>query len=138
MREPESTEIDGVTYVVRPLPASKGIDLTLRLGRILGPTLAEVTKLAGASKEDVKGKGLDIIGRAAAELFERATADQLKAVWLPLAEETRVELEGGKRPKLSEVFDLHFMGRLDLFARWLTFALEVNLRPLAAMLGSAK
>lgn len=138
MREPESLEIDGVTYVVKPLPASKGIDLTLRLGRILGPTLAEITKLAGQPAGEVKGKGLDIIGRAAAELFERATTDQLKAVWLPLAEETRVELEGGKKPKLSEVFDLHFMGRLDLFARWLTFALEVNLRPLAAMLGSAK
>lgn len=138
MREPESTEIDGVTYVVRPLPASRGIDLTLRLGRILGPTLAEVTKLAGASKEDVKGRGLDIIGRAASELFERATADQLKAVWLPLAEETRIDTGGDKKPKLSDVFEVQFQGRLDLFVRWLTFALEVNLRPLAAMLGSAK
>ena len=138
MREPESTEIDGVTYVVRPLPASKGIDLTLRLGRILGPTLAEVTKLSGQPAGEVKGKGLDIIGRAAAELFERATADQLKAVWLPLAEVTHLELEGGKKPKLSDVFEVHFCGRLDLFVRWLTFALEVNLRPLAAMLGSAK
>jgi len=138
MRDAESTEIDGVTYSVKPLPTSKGIDLTLRLGRLLGPTLAEVTKLAGQPAGEVKGKGLDIIGRAASELFERATPEQLKAVWLPLAEETRVELEGGKRPKLSDVFDLHFGGRLDLFARWLVFALEVNLRPLAAMLGSEK
>jgi len=137
MREPESRDIEGVTYVVTPLPSSKGIALTLRLGRILGPTLAEVTKLAGQSDEDVKGRGLAIIGRAAEGLLERATDTELRLVWEPLAENTRVDL-GGKRPTLLSVFEVHFAGRLDLFARWLAFALEVNLGPLGAMLASAK
>jgi len=137
MREPESRDIEGVTYVVTPLPSSKGIALTLRLGRILGPTLAEVTSLAGASEADVKGRGLAIIGRAAEGLLARATETELRAVWEPLAENTRVDI-GGKRPTLLSVFEVHFAGRLDLFARWLAFALEVNLGPLGAMLASAK
>ena len=137
MREPESRDIEGVTYVVTPIPSSKGIALTLRLGRILGPTLAEVTKLAGQSDEDVKGRGLAIIGRAAEGLLERATETELRLVWEPLAENTRVDL-GGKRPTLLSVFEVHFAGRLDLFARWLAFALEVNLGPLGAMLGNVK
>lgn len=138
MREPELKEIDGVTYVVTPLGASKGIALTLRLGRVLGPTLAELTKLAGQKADTVRGRGLDILGKAAAELLERATEAELRAIYQPLAEETRVRREDGKAPKLSEVFDVHFAGRLDSFARWLAFALEVNVGPLAAMLGSAR
>ena len=138
MREPESRDIEGTSYEVTPLQSSKGIALTLRLGRILGPTLAEVTKLAGQSDEDVKGRGLAIIGRAAEGLLERATETELRLVWEPLAESTRVNLGNGKRPTLLSIFEVHFAGRLDLFARWLAFALEVNLGPLGAMLASAK
>jgi hypothetical protein len=61
-----------------------------------------VTKLAGQSDEDVKGRGLAIIGRAAEGLLERATDTELRLVWEPLAENTRVDL-GGKRPTLLSV-----------------------------------
>lgn len=134
MREPESKEIEGCTYIVTPLPTSKGIALTMRLGKILGPTLDGAAKLTDQSAGVAKEQGLAL--KAIAEFLSRATEADLKAVHQPLAECTRLDLGGSEKPRLSDVFDVHFAGRLDLYARWLAFALEVNLGPLGAMLGS--
>lgn len=137
MRDAEEKVIDGVTYIVTPLGARDGINLTLRLGRILGPTLTELAQLAGQPAEAAKGKGLEVLGRAASGLLERATEAELRAVYEPLAKCTRLD-NGDKKPLLADIFDVHFAGRLDAFAQWLAFALEVNLGPLAGMLGSVR
>lgn len=125
MREAEVRDIAGKAYEVTPCPAGVGLKLMLRLGKVLGP----VAGLVG-NREELEA----MAGAVVAEVLERASEEDLEAIWRPLAAHTQVTTSGPggevRRPKLAEVFDVWFAGDYAALAQWLMFALEVNFGPL--------
>lgn len=107
MRKPVDKEIDGVVYYVTPLGALDGLKLGLKLKDVL----------------------------AAGDLSNALTLlDEALVVpaMMQLAKATEYETgevdKGGRklRPRLSDTFDEHFVGKYSAMVEWFAFALGVN------------
>ena len=132
MREAECRSIDGREYEIRPLNTSAMLKLMGRLVRLVGPSVGSLdspAQLADAAQ----------VGRLLAELAERIDDAEVLAVCMTLAESTQV-LDGDKKLPLAgkqgAQWELHFQGDPVGLLKWLGTALEVNLGPLAAWLGT--
>jgi len=122
--ETKSTDIGGVAYQVTQLPAMRGLKLLNRLGRALGPALADL--LGGAeSLSSIAQMDLGALGVSVRALFDRLTEDELQFFTATLLENARVTINGQVGP-LMPVFDLHFAGQYENLFRLLWFALETN------------
>ena len=129
-----SETIDGVTFYALPLGYLAQRALLVRLFKCLGPALTEV--LAGApSLESLKarmlGPGLfglvEQLARDVSDADLEWATDQLCGSG---GAHMRYSLNGDQRPKLDaaargELFDC----RLDLYFRWIAFALGANFGP---------
>lgn len=104
MRKVESQKIGDYTYHVTQMGANQGRDTLARLLAIAGPIFAEDG-----------GKGLANLKPA-----------DLQLLCDDFAKLTEVELENGKRPLLSNIFDSHFVGIYDEMFDWLTFCIKLN------------
>lgn len=110
MIESKRKEINGNTYTVESLGATKGRQVFVRILRILGSAL---------------GDGEFDIAKASRSLAE-ADVDYLCDVFAP---QTRIRLKGSKEEvSLSEIQELHYAGNYLEMIQWLAFCLDLNFR----------
>lgn len=139
-------------FIVHQLGFKEGRATLLRIGKVLGPTIAAaLAKLESRGGEkQVTGLGdvldLDLgtlggaIGGAITTLFEHLTESELDHVTTVFAKKTFVGGDTGKSVPLDTVIELLFAGRYDDYLRWLSFCVEVNYGGffgVAAKLGAA-
>ena len=104
MRKVEALKIGDYTYHVTQMGAIQGRDTLARLIAVAGPIMGEEN---GAGLRHLKPADLQQLSDDMAKL-------------------TEVELPDGKRPLLSNIYDLHFVGRYDEMFEWLTFCIKIN------------
>ena len=129
MREPQTREIDGITFRVKPLGFAKGRQVFLRIAKAIGPVLKSIPMEKGAPFP---------IMEAIAECVGNVTDADL--AWLDemLATDAAYSTEPGKWPFMSTalVREQLFDGRFMTYAKWLAFACEVNFADFFAAFGS--
>ncbi len=108
--------IDGVTFELSLLGAKTGRRVLTRLMNALGPVIA------GASLSNEKERALTLIS-GALENLDPDFVDFLCETFAPIS---FVEVEGGKRPKVSEVFDVFFRAKYGLMIKWLIECVKYN------------
>lgn len=110
MREEKTKQIGSHSYLVRQLPATQAQRLFVRLSKLVGPALAEVTNGGAAG---LKG--------AAMQLFSQLNEQDVEDITKQMAKMSEVD---GRQ--LSACFDVHFTGLHSELWQWLMFALEVQ------------
>ena len=124
LAQPETKDIDGVRYVVLPLPTRAATRVAARLLKMAGPAFGDVASLIAASKAVtsalealVAGIATDLDDDAivfAMEHFARVTTYQDGSRVLPLISDK------------SDDLDEHFRGRTVQCLQWLAFAAGVS------------
>jgi len=117
--------IGGVTYAVKPLPASVAMRLMARVLKMAAPAFADLAHLRDASKA---------VGAMLAGSFADLDESTLEYAQAELAKVTDVVGSNGARVPLANIFDVHFTGRVVEYLEWLAFASEVTFGPLAKRL----
>lgn len=113
--EGQSREIDGVTYTVYHLPPRKARDMTIDIGKALGPSFGRFIDSFQTSGS------VDVFAEGFRDLFDRLSKDMLNSM---MEEMSAVSEADGVR--LKGIFDVHFLGRVGPMFKWFRFALEVN------------
>jgi hypothetical protein len=127
----EKKTIGELTYTTTQLPAMKALALSTRLGRAIGPALAEAAGLSGDAS-------VSKLGPAVTALFSRLDGAEAQALTRDILAATSVEMDGKVIPLGDAAMVDHvFTGKLqDLFAV-IRFSLEVNFSDFFAALASA-
>jgi hypothetical protein len=110
VREEKSKKIGNHEYVVRQLPATKAQRLFVRLTKLAGPAIAEITS---GGKAGIK--------TAAALIFGQLNESDVEDITKQMAAMSEVD----NKP-LDKVFEVHFTGKHSELWQWLLFALEVQ------------
>lgn len=135
-RETVTREIGGDTFIVTPLPASKGWRLLVAIGKLVGAPLGTAAGSAGPGGLMDARVGGEALGRGLAALADRIDEEQIADLTRRLLETAQVRQPSGL-VGVNAVFDVLFMGRYMLLLEVLMFALEVNFDvPLAALIAS--
>lgn len=113
----QSRTIDGVLYLVTPLPAGIALRMAARLLKMVGPAFADVGALVKASKGVVEALAMGVFADLDEEVLTWCTGEFAKV--------TQYEVNGARLP-LADSFDLHFQGRFEALLKWLTFAAQVT------------
>lgn len=120
----ESRTLGANEYEVVQLGAVKGRETLRRLGKLSIPAL---TAVIGVWKP---GTGIDgneaALLRALMHILNTLDESDLKYFCDTFGPNSTVTVEGGKKPRVSDVFDLHFAGNYMEMALWLAFCIEVN------------
>lgn len=122
MQSTQQREIDGTTFEVSQLDVKVSRAVFVRLGRVLGPALAEFGKVG-----DVKSL-LDVDHSVAfgaiSKLLMNASEEDLEFFCQTFMKKSKfIPPEG---TGLIGLVDLAFTGRLLTMFKWLAFAIEVN------------
>lgn len=109
-----STEIiDGITYQATQFSASKGLRMVHRVGKILGPSLSQ---LSGMKQDELEA---DKLGAAIQALFSNCTE-------LEFQQTVKELLEGVTRDGKPINFDIDFSGELMHLFKVLMFVFKVQ------------
>ncbi len=109
----EEMKIGDFQIAVSRLPAMRGVKLSARIGRVVGPAMMK------AFQNGLEG---DVdLGVVSVLLFDRLGPDELEAVLRELFATTTCD---GK--PLMQVFDVLFAGKLDLVIPLVRFGFEVQ------------
>lgn len=128
MLKTEQRTVGSTAFKVTQLGASAGMQLMVRLTKVLGPVLGELAKGGDSNGAtnlmDVRG---DALAGALQQLATHLTYEDLEYVCETLGAMTEIEMEGGKWVRLNRAMrEIHFAGNYGELFRWLAFALEVN------------
>lgn len=115
--ETKETIIDGRRYAVTQLPAFQALDLLEQLTTLAGPALGALAKNGVSGQVDFEA--------GAVRLFAGLGGGKLKAITLALLSTTTVDI-GDRSPKMLDVFDLEYAGKLSVVFRVLAFAMGVQ------------
>jgi hypothetical protein len=110
VREEKTKKIGDHEYLVRQLPAMKAQRLFVRLSKLVGPALAELTS---GGKEGLKPAAMAIL----TQLNEADVEDITKQM---------IEMSEVDNKPMKLTFDVHFRGKHADLWQWLLFALEVQ------------
>jgi hypothetical protein len=112
----QQRDIDGVVYIVNPLPFGIGKKALLRFTKIAGPVLA-----AAVGKDGAAGAIAAIVGALTDVDLDYFASTFGNASWY---------VDGEKNvPLVTNNQADHFDGRYEAFFEWLAFSVEVNFRP---------
>jgi hypothetical protein len=116
------------TYKVTLLGAKAGRAMSIRIVKLMGPTLSSfVEGVAGG-----KGGGEQSLALGASEAVRevalRLTEADCASIMDELAKFTTVALDPAHEPRLFDIFDDHFAGHYDCMLAWVAFALEANFK----------
>lgn len=116
----QSRTIDGVTYLVTPLPAGVALRMAARVLKMAAPAFSDVGSLVKASQAVTSA-----LEALASGLL--ADLDEEVLTWCAseFAKVTQYEVNGA-RLALADSFDLHFQGRFTSMLSWLVFAAQVT------------
>jgi len=120
----ESKEIDGNSYEVYMLPPMLSQDLLMDVAKMVGPALGPVLdKFFNGGNPDVLSQelGADFFSRATSTFFIGLDKKVMRDVIGAMANVSNVD----GRP-LKVIFDIHFLGRLEIMYQWLMFAMRVQ------------
>lgn len=122
----KSRKIGDCTYTTTLLSASEGLAINPLLYRALGPAVAELA--ANLPEGDLSLGDLPwaAVTAAVKELTLRLDEADLRTLTTKFAAVTEVTLPDGKKPRLNDVFDVHFAGKYARMYQWLLFCLEAN------------
>lgn len=139
-KEATHTVIDGVEYTFNMLPATRCWKMTLRLAKMLGPSLGKVADglLSGEGGSELNARDLlnvlmeggrekDFIGDAVVALTQSFGEAEVEYIIEELKEMTYIKNGGTKL--VGGVFDLHFQGEPWKIVKWLREALKAQLSP---------
>lgn len=127
MLKTEERTIGGSAYKVTQLGASAGMQLMVRLTKVLGPVLGELTRGMGEGETDLMSVRGDALAGALQQLGEKLNYEDLDYVCETLGAFTEVSNGDGKWLRLKrDIREVHFAGNYGDLFRWLGFALEVN------------
>lgn len=134
----ETKEIDGHTYKVLMLDPLVATDLLADIGQVLAPTLGALGGILAKEKGDTLSKVLDgfepedntnidsAVEKAVVGFFQRFDKAKQREFISILAKVTMVVMPDGKEPRLQDVFQIHFRGRVMSLYKWFAFALKVQ------------
>lgn len=117
MIEPVEKEIDGRTYIVSPLPATKGLAVLTRIIKVVGPSIGEIGDI-----ETVMSSDLTLVLKG---LSERLDETVVSGVVSDLLSTVQVRADG-RYTELARIIDTEFAGRIGRMLRLLGVCLEVN------------
>lgn len=113
-----TTTIDGIDFAVGQLPAMRGHRLLPRLGKAIGPALAQGFDAMGGKGGD---GDLGKLGAAIGLLFEHLTPDEYEAILRELFSTVAV-----KGAPLMDTFDVALAGKPATVIKLAAFCLEAN------------
>lgn len=111
--DPQQKTINGVTYEVSPFGCRQGLRILTTLTKMLGPAAKELTRGESGA--------LAAVGAMA----ETLDPDQVLSLAETFAEFITVQM-GDKKPRLKDVFEVHFRADYGSMLELLAFAIEVN------------
>jgi hypothetical protein len=129
MRQRETREktIGEFTYKVTLLGAKAGRTMSVRLLKILGPTVAAFVEGTVGAKSGDGDISLAVgASEMVREVVNRLSIDDVTVIQDEFAKQTTVVLDSEHEPRLTDIFDDHFAGHYDDLISWTRFALEVN------------
>ena len=123
-----SETIDGVEYRMRPLPPRVALHFLRRILAIVAPGVGSAIDnieggLSGIMEMSVEKIGLgNLITGAFSELSDKDLdwANDL------LSRQCEVVLGPNEAPRLSDIFDVHFQGRIRHWFSWVTWAAKTQ------------
>jgi hypothetical protein len=119
----KETTIDGVRYRMRPLPPMVAMHLLRRFFQILGPSLGATVDSLGGNLSEILNSQKDIkIGSVIGGAVERLSGDDLDWAISTLSKQCDVVKGPNETPRLADIFDVHFQGRVRHLFAWLTWA----------------
>lgn len=125
--EGEERTIGGREYRIQMLHVAAGRSVFVRMAKILGPALKELTDGVPTVGHLLEGNvSADAVGRALSKLIEDATEKDLKFLGDHLSKVTYVDVDGDWKLLTDRVQDTLFRGKLSEYFAWLLTALEVN------------
>lgn len=113
--DPREVEIGGRTYLIAPMPATKGLSVLTRLVKLLGPAIGG--GLSGGGLSAMLDTKVDdgFVGRLVEALTGRLDEPVVEKLAKDMVASVRVS-EDGRVSDLSSSFDRVFAGRMtDLF-----------------------
>lgn len=134
-RASRSRMIDGLTFTVQQLPATRGLLLFHKLLRCVGPSILRSLG-TGKLSLDLKSLNLASVGDALERVLEKFSAEDLDAMRRDLFE-TATVTEGAQTLPLAQVFEEAMAGRPFTTLKALQFALEVNFESFFGVLQGA-
>lgn len=126
MRYSKEVAIGGDTYRVSQFNPTTGLKTLIDLAKIVGEPFALVT--AGAKKD-----ALDVIPSAVKMLLEKMDSEKTVSLIKDLIRSTEVK-QGDRYLPLTEIFDLHFQGRLGVLFKVLVEIVKVNYEDFSSIL----
>jgi hypothetical protein len=127
MLKSESREIDGMSFTVTQLPATKQFRLQAWLALKVGPGIVKALSgvdLSGGAKSLSK-VDLGEMADGVAMLCDRLSADDFEKLWKELLEGARVKVDGNS-VLLKDVFEVVMVGKFLTLLKLIRFAMEVN------------
>jgi hypothetical protein len=122
MVKSQSKVIDGITFTVTQLPATRALKLFTKLVEVAGPALEALQKSPGSGLGDMEVAAL---GGALSAASSRLGEEGLMQIAAALFELATATWEGAQAPVMAR-FDVMFQGRLTTLFKAIGFALEVN------------
>lgn len=133
MREPQTKEIDGIAFTVRPLSGMKGTTFLPRLNKVLGPALGALAASRGVLDASALKDALVALG-------DRLDEKEMEHIVRTLLGDCNFQpTDGSAGGALMSTFDIVMQGRPETVYKLLAFALEVNYSgffPVLASLGA--
>lgn len=130
--------INGYKYSVHMLPPIESNNWLIDLSKMIGPSVGPLLdKFIGKSFEQILQTDIELefLSKATQLLFSNLDKETIEKLMRRLSEKTLVD---GK--KLTDLFDVHFSGKLDEMYEWLLFAMKVqwgnSLRALWKLIGT--
>lgn len=127
--QPREKKIGDAVYRVTMLDPEAAEDVVIDLFRLCGPTIAGIIgKLEGKGLKglmDLQING-DVIVSALRELSSTFDKQLYREVCAKLMSVTAVSIDGKKWPRLADVQNELYRGKLQEKWKWIGFALEVN------------
>lgn len=132
MRETRTRDIDGMTFQVQQLGGWAAQRLSIRLARIIAPSLARVAGAAGAG---LKSLDLSQLGSAADMLSDKLPPEEYVEIFQLMLDGALISEGGGMIP-LLKVFDLKLAGQPLTGFKLFKFCLEVNFESFSSALSA--
>jgi hypothetical protein len=131
----ETTVINGTTYLVRMLPPRAAAEIGAEIVKTIGPSLGSLSGTNNSFQKILDGKAegeesdpaaAQLLSEAIRSFLDRFDFEQSWAMVEKLASVTDVK-QGEGWPKLSTIFDLHFLGKPKQMYQWLVFSLKTQM-----------
>jgi len=120
--------IDGVEYRMRPLPPRVALHFLRRVLQIVAPGVGTtIDNVEGGLSEilDMSAKEIGLGGLISGAMAELSDKDLDWANDL-LAKQCEVVKGPNEAPRLSDIFDVHFQGRIKHWFSWVTWAAKTQ------------